>query len=89
MTDERIDKLLSRQRDRAIAVILGFKEREVDRHLSPEVSRRLRKTVLDELNELTAFAIDIAMKEQQSGSPVVNELFLQRLNEIHEVIVPQ
>lgn len=78
--------ILAKRRDRLLAVILSFKERECDQYLPPEVQARLRKVILDEVNQFTELAIDLT--NHSSGETiVVNELFLQKLEAIHEVVV--
>lgn len=80
---DKVDRMLARQRDRAIATILDFKERECDEYLPVEVQRKLRKVVLDQLNELTIFAVDLA----DGGEAIVNELFLEKLDEIKVTVL--
>lgn len=80
---DRVERLLARQRDRAIAIILALKENECDDYLPPEVQRRLRKVVLDQLNEFTTFAVDIA----SSGDLIINDLFMEKLEAIHERVM--
>lgn len=82
--------LLHRRRDRAIAAILGVKEREADPFLSPEASRRLRKAVLDQLNDFTGMVADLLASvgpEGDDGAVVLNEHWLAKLGEIHDVVV--
>lgn len=78
-------ELLNKRRDRVIAIILGVKERECDEYLPPEVSAKLRKVVLDQVNELCDLASDLLRSEPEAT--VVNEIFLQKLEEIHEAVV--
>ena len=68
---------LGKRRDRAIATLLSFKERECDQYLPPDVSAKLRKEILDQINELVDMAFDLL------GSDV-NQLYLDRLDEILE-----
>lgn len=81
----KLHAMVSRQRDRAIAIILDYKERDCDRHLPPDVQRRLRKVVLDQLNDFTGFCIDL-LDSVDTGGAILNEHFLQLLTEIHEAI---
>lgn len=87
MTDELITELLGRRRDRAIAAILGVKEREVDKHLPPATQRLLRKVVLDQLNDFTAMVGDILASMGTDNSVILNEYYLRKIAEIHEVVV--
>lgn len=75
--------LLKRRRDRAIATVLSFKEREVDIHLPPEVAQKLRKEILDQINDVCDLALDLLSPEDV----IWNELFMQRLDEIHDAVV--
>lgn len=88
MTDEVVILLIRRRRDKAIAAILGVKEREADPHLPVDVRRALRKVVLDQLNDLTALVEDLvsALTTAQDGTVVLNELYLTKIAEIHEAV---
>jgi len=88
MTDEVVTLLIRRRRDKAIAAILGVKEREADVYLPVEVRRALRKVVLDQLNDLTSLVEDLvgALTAAQDGSVVLNELYLTKIAEIHDAV---
>lgn len=73
-------KILARQRDRTIAAILDFKERSCDQYLIPEVSKQLRKVVLDNINDLTNLCLDLL------DGAVINEKFVEMLENINEYI---
>lgn len=70
---------LGRRRDRAIATLLGFKEKECDQYLPPDVQARLRKEILDQVNELVDTAFDLL------GSGM-NQVYMDRLDEIYEAV---
>lgn len=70
---------LGKRRDRAIATILGFKEREVDSFLPEDISFALRKTILDQVNEICDLAFDL----MASDSVIFNEEFVNKIDEIH------
>lgn len=74
---------LGKRRDRAIATLLGFKERECDQFLPKDVSQRLRKEILDQFNELVDVAFDLM------GSAGLNQLYLDRIDEIHAAVVEE
>ncbi len=74
---------LGKRRDRSIATILSFKERECDRYLPQEVSVNLRKMVLDEVNELCDLALDLLSSDQEV---VWNDDFMDRLDDIYEKV---
>lgn len=76
---DRNEKIIARQRDRAIASILDFKERACDEFLPEEVSRSLRKQILDNVNDLTNLCIDLL---EGAG---VNDLFLERMEKIDNI----
>lgn len=75
MIEDPHEHLLARRRDRAIAIVLSVKERECDQFLTPEASRKLRKAVLDQFNDLHSFCVDL----MSSGGVVVNEAYVDRL----------
>lgn len=73
---------LGRRRDRSIATILSFKERECDNYLPPATRAKLRSLLLDEINDLCETAFDL-----MGGDDVVmNDLFLERLDMIAEKV---
>jgi hypothetical protein len=81
MMDDKV--FLGKRRDRSIATILSFKERECDRYLPQEVSVNLRKMVLDEVNELCDLALDLLSSDQEV---VWNDDFMDRLDDIYEKV---
>lgn len=88
MTDDVVTDLINRRRDKAIAAILGVKEREADPHLPEGARRALRKVVLDQLNDLTGLVADLvaALTTAQDDTVVLNELYLTKIAEIHEAV---
>lgn len=83
---ELVVDLIARRRDRAIAAILGVKERECDPHLPAQVSKRLRKVVLDQLNDFTSMIEDLLASMEPEEGVVLNDLWLAKIAEIHEVV---
>lgn len=79
---EPLEDLLKRRRDRAIAIILGIKERECDSYLPRESRIRLRKVVLDQLNEFYDLVLDL-MSSFDQGDVVLNEEYLNKLDHLH------
>jgi hypothetical protein len=75
---------LGKRRDRAIATLLGFKERECDEFLPDDVSQKLRKEILDQINELCDIAFDLL---GSAGGPGTNQIYLDKIDEIHEMLV--
>lgn len=68
---------LGKRRDRAIATILSFKERECDIYLPEDVSYELRKVILDQINDVIDLAYDLI-----NDDIIINEAFLDKLDEI-------
>jgi hypothetical protein len=79
-------ELLRRRKDRACAIILSVKEREVDPFLESQTSEKLRKVVLDQVNEFYEVVRDV-VAALEDGSVEFNELWLDRLGEIYEAVV--
>jgi hypothetical protein len=75
-------ELLAKRRDRAIAIILGVKERECDRSLSPAVQAKLRKVILDQLNEFYDLALDL-LRSLDRDDMVLNEFYLEKIAALH------
>src|SRR4051812_27144438 len=89
---EVLTEILAKRRDRAIATILNVKEREVDPHLCQsqrgrEASAKLRKVVLDQLNEIHDLTLDVLRSFESSEGVVLNEHYLTLLSEIHDALV--
>jgi hypothetical protein len=84
MTDK--SQLLRKRRDRAIAIVLGVKERECDAYLPPEVSAKLRKVILDQMNDLYDVCLDL-LGSSDDGSVVLNELYQQKIDELYDRLV--
>lgn len=80
-----LENLLERRCKRSIAILLGLKEREIDPFLPPEAQQKLRKAILDQLNDFCAIATDIL--ESSSQDVVFNELWLDRLEQMHSDIL--
>lgn len=79
-------KLLAARRDRAIAIVLGVKERECDDQLSEESSRKLRKVVLDQFNDLSSLCEDLLQAAAVDQQVVVNEAYLERLEALTDAL---
>lgn len=86
MVNSSLDSLLARRRDRAIAIILGVKERECDARLSPEQSGKLRKVVLDQLNEYHDLVADV-VRSLDTGDVVLNDIYLTKIDDIYNQLV--
>ncbi len=78
--------LLEKRRNRTIAIILGVKDRECDRHLPPEAQSKLRKVILDQVNEFHDLVLDM-MDSLDTGETVLNQLYMDKLTQIHELLV--
>lgn len=79
---QALTDLLAKRRDRAIAIILGVKERDCDSHLPPEARSKLRKVILDQINEFYEMAMDIT-RSLDTGDVTFNELYLEKLDALH------
>lgn len=77
--------ILAKRRDRAIAIVLGVKERECDKHLPQEARTKLRKVVLDQFNDLHDLSMDL-IRSLDSGDFVVNEVYLEKLDAIYDTL---
>ncbi len=75
---------LNRRKDRSIAIILGQKERDCDPHLPKDVSVRMRKIILDQINDLNDFAVDM-IRSAEEGIP--NQEYFARLETLLERVV--
>lgn len=78
-------ELLEKRCRRAIAVVLSAKEKEADPWLPAPAQVHLRKVILDQFNDLLALSVDLL--DSLEADSVVNELWLERLTEIHAAVV--
>ena len=78
MASNGLKEMLSKRKDRSIATILSYKDEEMDGFLPEDVSREFRKIVLDQLNDLYDFSLDI-LRSVESGSVTINEEYVERL----------
>lgn len=83
MTEGPLVDALGRRRNKAISIILRFKEDEIDPFIDDEVSNQFRKLVLDQLNDFYEVCVDLI----GAADGVVNELWLDKLMEIHDAVV--
>ena len=72
---------LRKRKDRVLASILSFKDRECNQHLPEDVSSNLRKLILDEVNSF--FDTVSSVIEEDSG---INSLYLQKLQDLSTVM---
>jgi hypothetical protein len=84
---ELLEEILTRRKDKAIGIVLGVKERECDRFLPPEVSKKLRKVVLDQLNEFYDLCRDVLCSLDNNDNVILNERYLEMLSEVHSAVV--
>jgi hypothetical protein len=78
--------LLERRMKKAIAIVLGVKEREVDGFLPRDVSDKLRKVVLDQFNEYHEMVLDV-VRSLDNGTVVLNEHYLELIEQLHSRVV--
>lgn len=81
-----LPEMLGKRRNRAISIILKVKERECDPFLTREQSQKLRKVILDQINDLVDFALDV-YHSQDTGDVVLNDHYLEKLDKLYEVVV--
>lgn len=78
--------ILERRKNKAIAIVLGVKEREVDASLPKDLQDKLRKVVLDQFNEYHELCLDV-MRSLDTGDVALNEHYLDILEQIHSAVV--
>jgi hypothetical protein len=87
----RAEDILKKRRDRAIAIILNVKERDVDQLLprSPagdRASKAMRKVVLDQINDLCDMACDIVTSSEVATFEFNPEIWEAKINDIHRAV---
>ena len=80
-----LERLLNKRKDRAIATILGVKEREIDFRIDAESARLLRKCILDQINGYHETVIEI-VDSLDNGEVALNEVYLDRIDEIFDAV---
>jgi hypothetical protein len=83
---EQLKALLERRCKRSIGVILGVCEREIYDKLTETERKKLRKVVIDVLNDYQGMTLDI-MESLDTGDVILNERWLDKIDEIHRTIV--
>lgn len=83
--DEGMRALLSKRKNRTLAIMLSEKEEIADDYLPEEVSQELRKMILDYVNEFHDFCLDLV--ESSEVGTIFNELALEKLTSIEAAIV--
>lgn len=84
--DEQLKALLAKRRDRTIAILLGYKERECDYYLPQEIRTGLRKTILDQINDFYELSLDL-LGSVDDGSVVLNQIYLDKIQKIFEAVM--
>lgn len=87
----RATDILHKRRDRAIAIILKIKEREIDPLLAHtpggiEASRQMRKVVLDQLNDFCDMALDVASSGEADRFEFNAAVWEHKINAIHDAV---
>lgn len=81
-----LEALLRKRKDRTVAVILHVKERDADKHLPRDVQQKLRKVVMDQVNEFYDLVVDIA-GSLDTGEVLLNDEYLEKIDRIHQAVV--
>jgi len=74
--------LVSTRGNRCSAAVLGWIEENLytEYEIEPAMQRRLRQQILDQINMFKDLSMDIVKSE----TAVINEEYMNRLDEIHE-----
>lgn len=83
--NQAVTSILERRKNKAIAIVLGVKEREIDSSLAKELQDKLRKVVLDQFNEYHELCLDV-IKSLDTGEVTLNEHYLEMLDDMHSVL---
>ncbi len=74
--------LIAARGNRTTAMVLGWLEDNVYEFLDDDVQRNTRKMILDNINGFKDLAIDIV----KSDTAYMNEIWLEKIDQIHEAI---
>jgi hypothetical protein len=83
MTPDPLLDALARRRNKAISIILRFKEDNLDESLDDETSAAFRTVVLDQINDFHDVCVDLI----GASNGVVNEIWLDKIEAIHDAVV--
>lgn len=83
--NEQIKTVLAKRRDRSIAILLGYKERECDNYLPQEVRVGLRKAILDQINDFYELSLDL-LSSVDDGSVILNQIYIEKIEKIYEML---
>ncbi len=83
--NEQAKALLAKRRDRSIAIVLGYKEKECDSYLPVTTRSDFRKVFLDQINDFYELALDL-MNSFDDGTITLNQIYLDKIDQIHESI---
>lgn len=83
MTPDPLTEALGRRRNKAISIILRFKEDYIDDQIDEATSDQFRSVVLDQINDFHDVCVDLI----GASGGVVNELWVEKLEEIHDILV--
>lgn len=78
MSSGPMKDMLEKRKNRTIAIILAFKD-EHDGCMDPDVSAAFRKVILDQINDLYDFTLDM-LRSVDSGDVIINEEYVARLD---------
>lgn len=84
-THEFVQETLAKRRDRCIAIMLGMKERECDEYLPLDVQTKMRKVILDQMNDFFSISLDI-LNSLDSGEVILNQAYLDKLDAIYAAV---
>lgn len=79
--------LLERRRNRAIAIVLGVKEREMDPYLTQSLRDKLRKVVLDQFNDYHETVLDVLRSVDVGEDISLNQYYFDLIEELHKTLV--
>jgi hypothetical protein len=82
MTSDPLTEALGRRRNKAISIILRYKEDHIDDQIDEDTSDRFRTVVLDQINDFHDVCVDLI----GASGGVVNELWVEKLEEIHDIL---
>lgn len=83
---QALKEFVDRRCTRSVAIIMGVSEREIFPALTPAQQRKLRAVVRDTLYDFRTVVTDL-LEGLDTGEVVLNELWLEKLEQIHRAVV--
>lgn len=81
-----VRQILKRRRDRSIYAVMSVAEEQCGLGKGTEAHEAVRRVVMNQFNVFHDLVVDV-MESMVGEGPVLNEVWLEKLEEIHQAVV--